>query len=98
MKPDNHILTGKPGVAGERFLTKKALCQKVGVTFPCIWRMIREGNFPKGRAVGSRTLWISSEIDAWILARPARVYRKSAERVDGVHSHKSTAEYATGAR
>jgi prophage regulatory protein len=64
---------------GEYFLTKKALCEKVGLTFPFIWRMIREGKFPKGRAVGSRTLWVSSEIDAWILARPARVYRKPAE-------------------
>jgi predicted DNA-binding transcriptional regulator AlpA len=69
----------KPGVVGEYFLTKKALCDKVGLTFPFIWQMIREGKFPEGRAVGSRTLWVASEIDAWILARPARVYRKSTE-------------------
>jgi predicted DNA-binding transcriptional regulator AlpA len=64
---------------GEYFLTKKALCEKVGLTFPFIWQMIREGKFPKGRAVGSRTLWVGREIDAWILARPARVYRRSSE-------------------
>ncbi|GAB9246844.1 helix-turn-helix transcriptional regulator [Bradyrhizobium diazoefficiens] len=69
----------KPGGVGEHFLSKKALCEKVGLTFPFIWQMIREGKFPQGRAVGSRTLWVASEIDAWILARPARAYRKSAE-------------------
>ncbi|MGY4503741.1 putative DNA-binding transcriptional regulator AlpA [Bradyrhizobium sp. GM24.11] len=95
-------MVSKPGAVGEYFLTKKALCEKVGLTFPFVWQMIREGKFPEGRAVGSRTLWISSEIDAWILARPARVYRKSAERAGDVlkgpdgHSHKSTADYAAG--
>lgn len=66
----------KPGGVGEYFLTKRALCEKVGLTFPFIWQMIREGKFPEGRAVGSRTLWVGSEIDDWILARPARVYRR----------------------
>jgi predicted DNA-binding transcriptional regulator AlpA len=61
------------------FLSKKQLCAKVNLTFPFIWKLIREGKFPEGRAVGSRTLWLNSEVEAWILARPTRVYRKAGE-------------------
>jgi predicted DNA-binding transcriptional regulator AlpA len=70
----------KPGVVGEYFLNKKQLCEKVNLTFPFIWQMIREKRFPEGRAIGSRTLWVGSEVDAWMRDRPKRVYRpKTAE-------------------
>ncbi|WP_315731752.1 MULTISPECIES: helix-turn-helix transcriptional regulator [unclassified Bradyrhizobium] len=66
-------------VRGDRFLSRAAVCAKTGLSFPYIWKMTREGKFPPGRQVGSRTLWIESEVDAWMLARPVRVYRKPAE-------------------
>lgn len=65
--------------AGQRFLSRKDLCDKVGVTFPYLWRLIREGKFPAGREVGSRTFWLESEVDAWMSARPVRAYRKPEE-------------------
>jgi Prophage CP4-57 regulatory protein (AlpA) len=31
---------------------------------------MRAGKFPRGRIVGGRSMWLSSEIDAWIAELP----------------------------
>ena len=33
------------------------------------WRLIKEGKFPKPVKLGSRNVWLESEIDAWFEAR-----------------------------
>ncbi|WP_315792195.1 MULTISPECIES: helix-turn-helix transcriptional regulator [unclassified Bradyrhizobium] len=63
-------------VRGDRFLSRAAVCSKTGLSFPYVWKMIREGKFPAGREVGSRTLWLESEVDRWMVARPVRAYRR----------------------
>jgi predicted DNA-binding transcriptional regulator AlpA len=30
------------------------------------WRLVKAGRFPKPLKIGSRCLWVESEIDAWI--------------------------------
>ena len=60
-------------------LSKRQVCDKVGLSPHYIWRLVQAGKFPEGRIMGRRTLWVSSEIDAWIFAQPRRSYRKPAE-------------------
>ena len=48
------------------------LLRRTGLSYPTVWRMMREGKFPRGRAVGGKTAWLESEIDNWIAALPER--------------------------
>ncbi len=37
-----------------------------------LWRLVREGRFPKPIKIGSRNAWIASEIDRWIVEQIAK--------------------------
>ena len=63
------------GEATLRLLSKPEVLDKVGVTFPTIWKMMRGGTFPRARVVGGKSAWLESEIDAWIAALPERRYK-----------------------
>jgi predicted DNA-binding transcriptional regulator AlpA len=79
-------LLATPGVV--RLLDKHEVCAIVGVTFPCLWQWMRDGKFPRGRAVGgnsSKTMWLSSEVEAWMAALPVR-------RLKGDGDHSEAAE------
>ena len=43
-----------------------------GVTYPTIWFWMRGGKFPRSRIVGGKSMWVASEIEAWIAALPVR--------------------------
>jgi predicted DNA-binding transcriptional regulator AlpA len=47
-------------------IDRHELMCKVARSYAKIWQLMRDGKFPRGRAVGQRTLWLESEIDAWI--------------------------------
>jgi predicted DNA-binding transcriptional regulator AlpA len=65
----------KKAVAAEtRLLSKPEVLDRVGVTYPTIWAWMRDGKFPPGRELGGRTCWKESEVNAWMEARPTRVY------------------------
>lgn len=55
-----------------RLIPKSEMLDRVGVSYPTVWRWMRDGSFPRGVAVGTRTFWRSDEIDAWIAALPLR--------------------------
>jgi predicted DNA-binding transcriptional regulator AlpA len=55
-----------------RLIDRKTLLNKVPVSYPIIWKMMRDGIFPRGREIGGRTFWIESEVDDFINGRPAR--------------------------
>jgi predicted DNA-binding transcriptional regulator AlpA len=46
-----------------------------GVSFPAVHRWMCEGKFPRSRQVGGLSMWLSTEIDAWIAGLPVRPYR-----------------------
>jgi predicted DNA-binding transcriptional regulator AlpA len=58
-----------------KLLFKGEVQERVGLSFPSIWGMMRNGTFPAGREVGGKTGWIESEIDTWIENRPLRQYK-----------------------
>jgi predicted DNA-binding transcriptional regulator AlpA len=58
-----------------RLLNKKQVLTLVPVTFPTLWAWIRRGQFVQPRIVGTRPMWVESEVVAWINSRPTRSYK-----------------------
>jgi prophage regulatory protein len=60
----------------KRFVFKPELLERVGgVTYPTVWRWMRDGKFPVAVEVGGRIAWLESDIDEWMLSRPLRQYK-----------------------
>lgn len=59
-----------------KFIFKPEVLQRVGYTFPTIWRWMRDGQFPLSFDVGTKTAWLESEIDAWLASRPRSNFKK----------------------
>jgi predicted DNA-binding transcriptional regulator AlpA len=63
-------LLATPGVA--RLLDRHDVCALVGVTYPTIWEWMRDAKFPRSRIAGGKSVWLSTEIDAWLATLPVR--------------------------
>jgi prophage regulatory protein len=51
----------------DRLLRFPQVRAMTGLSRTTVWRMEKNGNFPKSRAISSRmTVWLESEIQAWI--------------------------------
>lgn len=80
-RPVKHVPTptepaaANPIPANKRFVFKGDVLERIGVSYPCLWRWMRDGKFPIALEVGGRCAWIKSDIDAWMLSRPARNYK-----------------------
>jgi prophage regulatory protein len=55
-----------------RLMSKAEVCALVGVSYPTLWQMMREGRFPRSRIVGGKSMWISTELTAWMAALQVR--------------------------
>jgi len=69
---------------GARLLSKGDVLDKVGVTYPTIWKLMRQGAFPRSVVVGGKVAWLEHEVDAWIAALPRRRLKGHG---DGVPYH-----------
>jgi predicted DNA-binding transcriptional regulator AlpA len=58
-----------------RLLDKPEICAVANLTYPTIWKMMRAGTFPRGRIVGGKSMWLSTEIDAWLAGLPVRALK-----------------------
>jgi predicted DNA-binding transcriptional regulator AlpA len=58
--------------AESRFLSKREVLDRVGVSYVTLWSWIRAGDFPHGRIVGQKTKWLAAEVTDWISSRPIR--------------------------
>lgn len=63
-----------------RLISKPEVCDRVGVTFPTIWKWMREGKFPRSRELGGKAAWIEAEVEAWIASLPERQYKGDDQR------------------
>ncbi len=63
-----------------RLLTKHEVCALAGVTYPTIWSWMRRGAFPRSRVVGGKSMWVSTEVEAWLNSLPVRPLKGDAER------------------
>jgi prophage regulatory protein len=58
------------------FLSKAQVLKKVPVTAPTLWSWVRQGKFPKPRAISpNKTVWLEADVDAWMKAQPVRQYK-----------------------
>jgi prophage regulatory protein len=54
-----------------RLISRKEVLERVPLSYPRIWQLIREGKFPPAISLGERKIaWDESVIDAWIASRP----------------------------
>ena len=65
-----HAARAPPAPLGARLLSKREVLAIVGVSYPTLWSMMRAGTFPRSRKVGSKSMWVSTEIEAWMAALP----------------------------
>jgi predicted DNA-binding transcriptional regulator AlpA len=65
-------------------LDKAEVCAIANVTFPTIWLWMQRGKFPRSRVVGGKSMWLSTEVDAWLANLPVRPLKGDREgtRVD----------------
>jgi predicted DNA-binding transcriptional regulator AlpA len=68
-----HFSQGPP-----RLLDKAQVCVIANASYPSIWAWMRAGRFPRSRICGGRSMWLSSEIDAWLAALPVRPLKGDA--------------------
>jgi hypothetical protein len=40
--------------------------------YPTVWAWMRAGTFPRSRIVGGKSMWLSTEVDAWLAELPVR--------------------------
>lgn len=60
-----------------RYLNIRKVCDRTGLSRSTIWRLERDGRFPKRVKLSpGRTAHVEAEIEGWIIAR-------AAERVGG---------------
>src|SRR6516225_8965302 len=52
--------------AGDRLILKPIVLYKTSMSYPQIWKLMRDGKFPRSVRLGSRAAWWESEVDAWL--------------------------------
>ena len=67
-----HAPRGPPCAQGIRLLDKAEVLAIANVSFPTVWAWMRAGTFPRSRVAGGKSVWLSSEIEAWIAGLPVR--------------------------
>ena len=63
---------------GGHLLAKRDVLAITNVTFPTLWAWMRAGKFPRARVVGAKSMWLSSEIEAWLATLPVRKLKGDA--------------------
>ena len=73
-----HGARAPPSLA-ERLLPKAEVLAITGLSYPTIWSWMRLGKFPRSKVVGGRSMWLASELNAWLVSLPTRVLKGDAE-------------------
>src|SRR5215510_15233002 len=80
---------------GARLLSKGDVLDKVGVTYPTIWKLMRQGTFPRSVVVGGKVAWLEHEVDEFIAKLPRRRLKGHDDGVPFHHTkRKARAEAA----
>ena len=65
-----HAARGPPARLGAHLLSKREVLAIANVSYPTLWSWMRQGKFPRSLAVGGKSMWVSTEIEAWMAALP----------------------------
>jgi predicted DNA-binding transcriptional regulator AlpA len=69
--------------SARRVLTKRQVLDRVPLSYPTIWKLMREGKFPRSRSLGTdsqKVVWFEHEIDRWLTALPERELKAPASK------------------
>jgi predicted DNA-binding transcriptional regulator AlpA len=80
--PSERVVVEQARPPPPRLLSKAEVLALVPVSYPCLWAMMRRGEFPRGRklAPGSnRVAWRESEVLKWIENLPPQKLKGDKE-------------------
>jgi predicted DNA-binding transcriptional regulator AlpA len=79
--------TADPPKGPARLLDKEEVLRRVPFTYPTVWKMMREGTFPRSRLSGtSKTVWLEDEVEQWIRNRPLQELKAPDEKIKAAQS------------
>lgn len=64
-------MTQKSNLLDDKLVDMKFLTAFIGVTDKFIYKLIKEGKFPKQIKIGSASRWLKSEVESWLQERIA---------------------------
>lgn len=74
-----------------RFIGKPEVLHRVNLSYPTVWKIMRDRTFPRSRNIGGKNAWIESEVNTWIRDRPIVTLKGEAgpprARVGGFADH-----------
>jgi predicted DNA-binding transcriptional regulator AlpA len=73
-----HTARAPPARLGAHLLSKREVLAIANVSYPTLWSWMRQGKFPRSRIVGGKSMWLSTEIEAWLAALPVRKLKGDA--------------------
>jgi prophage regulatory protein len=81
---------------GARLLSKNEMLDRVGVSYPTVWKLMLTGAFPRAVVIGGgKNAWLEHEVDEFIAKLPRRRLKGQTNGVPYHHNkHKAKAEAA----
>jgi predicted DNA-binding transcriptional regulator AlpA len=67
-----------PAREGAHLLSKRQVLAIINVSYPTLWSWMRQGKFPRSRVVGGKSMWLSTDIEAWLATLPVRKLKGDA--------------------
>jgi predicted DNA-binding transcriptional regulator AlpA len=80
-KHENECVHGARAPPLERLLSKYDVVAITGLSYPTLWQWMRDGKFPRSRIVGGKSMWLASEVNAWLAGLPVRPLKGDAAEV-----------------
>ncbi|EAA9929239.1 AlpA family transcriptional regulator [Salmonella enterica] len=62
-------MTSKPSLSEDQFVDMAFITRLLGVSDKWIYRLIKDGIFPKPIKLGRSSRWLKSEVEAWLQER-----------------------------
>jgi prophage regulatory protein len=59
-----------------RLISKPDVLARTQLTYPTIWKLMREGKFPRSRALLNKAVWVEDEVEAWIASLPLPEFKR----------------------
>jgi predicted DNA-binding transcriptional regulator AlpA len=70
--PPAGLKAAKIDLGEPRLLNKAEVLKLTNVSYPTLWQMMVDKQFPRSRIVAGRSKWLSTEIQNWIDNLPLR--------------------------
>jgi predicted DNA-binding transcriptional regulator AlpA len=79
-----------------RLIFKRELLKRIPLSFPTVWKLMRQGRFPRARIIAGKSAWVEHEIDQFLGALPLRPYKDPPEKQPPTESPLSAGQEGEG--